>query len=29
MSAIPDLICYPNLLPFEPTEANVDAFMRS
>ncbi|MBU4212016.1 MAG: hypothetical protein L6437_02985 [Kiritimatiellae bacterium] len=29
MNAIPDLICYPNLLPFETTEANVDAFMRS
>jgi len=29
MNTIPDLICYPNLLPFETTEANVDAFMRS
>ena len=29
MTAIPDLICYPNLLPFETTDANVDAFMRT
>lgn len=29
MNTIPDLICYPNILPFETTEANVDAFMRA
>jgi hypothetical protein len=27
MPAFTHLLCYPNLLPFEPTEANVDAFM--
>ena len=29
MNSIPDLICYPNLLPFETTPDKVDAFMRS
>ena len=29
MSAIKTILCYPNLLPFEPTEANVNAFMES
>lgn len=27
MAAIHTVVCYPNLLPFEPTETNVDAFM--
>ncbi len=27
MNAITDLICYPNLLPFETSEANVETFM--
>ena len=29
IKAIPEMVCYPNLLPFETTEANVDAFIRS
>ncbi len=29
IKAIPEMVCYPNILPFETTEANVDAFMRS
>ena len=29
INAIPDLICYPNLLPFETTQDNVDKFMRT
>ena len=27
MNAIRDIVCYPNLLPFETTEKNVDGFM--
>ena len=27
MKAIKTIVCYPNLLPFEPTEANVATFM--
>jgi len=29
MKAITDLLCYPGLLPFEITEVNVDAFIRT
>ena len=29
MSAIKKIVCYPNLLPFEPTEQNTNIFMEA